>query len=247
MVRRGGRARAGAAQAAPTGHDEPVPGPSDRSGGDHDPSRPATYRPLSARLLYGALVVIGVWWAAGVVRDGGMSALLPAGPVVVGLAVLGWSAFWRSAVVVDDHAVRLLNVVRDIEVAWPALEAVSARWALTLHAGGRQHRSWSATARNRAATRARVRSAVARSSRDPWLTPPSSTPGSGGLLADAADAQALVEGRWERWRMSAQAARATAAGGDGPVAPGVVVRWNVPVLVLLALSAAASVAGFAVG
>ena len=224
-----------------------MPGSRDRSGGDYDPSRPATYRPVSARLLYAALLVVGLWWAAAVVADGGASALLPAGPFVLALAVLGWSAFWRSAVVVDDHAVRLLNVVRDVEVAWPALDGVSTRWALTLHAGDRQHRSWSATTRNRAATRARVRSAVAHSVRDPWLPPPSSTPGSGGLLADAADARALVEGRWERWKVSAQAATQRPDGPDGPASAGVVVRWNVPVLVLLAVCAAGAAAGVLLG
>jgi hypothetical protein len=196
---------------------------------------------VSARLLYGALVVIGLWWAWAVATGSGPGALLPAAPVLLGAAVLGWSAFWRSAVVVDDRAVRLLNVVRDVEVEWHALEAVSARWALTLHAGGRLHRSWSATTRQRAATRRRVR-ASSFAFRDPWMPPPTPATGSGGLLADAADAQALVEGRWERWRMSAEAARAASVDRSG-----VVVRWNLPVLALTALCVAASVLAFAVG
>lgn len=177
---------------------------------DADPVGPVTLRAASSRLLHVGLVVAALAWTVATLADGA-AGLLPAGPVVVALLVLSWAAFWRAAVVVDDRGVRLLNVVRDVEVPWSALDDAGAHWALTLHAGGREYRSWSATARSQVGERKRAR-AERRAARLHDGAPRRTVPG-----ADAESALAVVRSGRERWQ---------AGAGPGDV----VVRWNAPVL-----------------
>ena len=184
-----------------------------------EPTLPVTLRPVSSRVVHVVLLAAAGAWLAGT------GALLTAGPVLLALAVLSHAAFWRAAVVVDDRGVRLLNVLRDVEVPWAALDDVTARWSLTLHAGGRTHQSWSATARSQAAVRqqARAQRRAARSGT------PAGPPTDG---ADAESALAVVERHRERW----------VAAGRVPADGEVVVRWNVAVLVTVTACVAVALA-----
>ena len=187
---------------------------------ERDPAA-VTLRPASARVLHAVLVAAALAWAVGI---GGRS-LLPAGPVVLGLVVLSHAAFWRAAVVVGTSGVTLLNVLRDVEVPWSALEDVTARWSLTLHAGGRDYASWSATARGVATTQRRAR-AVRRAERTGLPVR------AGADGADAESALAVVERHRERWL----------AGGREPSGGADAVRWNTPVVAVVAACAVAALA-----
>ena len=67
--------------------------------------------------------------------------------VVVTSAVV-YAVSYRPAVVVDDDAVLLRNVVRDIRVPWSAVTDVEREWVLTVEVGRRRYVAWAVSARN---------------------------------------------------------------------------------------------------
>jgi hypothetical protein len=91
-----------------------------------------------------------VGWAWLAVRDGGVGGLVRQLPPMALAATVVYAVLVRPAVMVDGAGVRLRNVLRDVEVPWPALAGVSTRFALTLHThDGRQLRAWAAPASGR--------------------------------------------------------------------------------------------------
>ena len=75
--------------------------------------------------------IICVVAAVGLLVRDGLGA--PAGAAVPG-ARRGtcWAVFWRPVVAVDDGGVRLVNVLRTIDLPWPSILAIDTKWALTL-------------------------------------------------------------------------------------------------------------------
>jgi hypothetical protein len=72
------------------------------------------------------------------------------------VALVGWAGFWRPCVQVSDGGVLMVNVLRSIEVPWPALEAVDGRFGLQLRTAYGSFTSWAAGApagRDRVRTR----------------------------------------------------------------------------------------------
>jgi hypothetical protein len=43
-----------------------------------------------------------------------------------------WMVLWNPSVLVDDNAVRLVNVAKTIEIPWPAVIQIDTRYALTV-------------------------------------------------------------------------------------------------------------------
>lgn len=87
------------------------------------------YRASGSRALgaatvgFAAVVLVGV----GVGSPGHLPAL---GPALLLLAALGWLAYWRPCVVVDERGVVLHNVFRRVVVPWPALVEVHSRYGM---------------------------------------------------------------------------------------------------------------------
>jgi hypothetical protein len=155
---------------------------------------PTVYRPVTIRLLLGVVTMVAVSWVAALVIRGRLAeGLLFALWLVAGLAALG-CLFWRPAVVVDDSAVELRNVVRDVRVPWARLEEVTTRFTLTLHADGRRHQSWAGVAPGR--------STVAHRLPDHRWNPSGANPSTASrdVRADSGATAFLVEQGWRAWR-----------------------------------------------
>jgi hypothetical protein len=181
------------------------------------------YRPVGARIVVAGLAVIAGWWVVDLAWRGRLGEAVVAGLwLLAALTALG-CVFWRPAVVVDDAAVELRNVVRDVRVPWSRLEDVTTRFALTLHAGGRRHSSWAGAAPGRPSVTRRVASGGP----NPAVAgpPPADGPtASRDLAADSGVTAFLVEQGWRAWR-DRQPAPAHPGGGPAEVE----VRWR-PVL-----------------
>ncbi|MEO8908200.1 MAG: PH domain-containing protein [Microbacteriaceae bacterium] len=67
-------------------------------------------------------------------------------------ALFAWTALWRPYVRVADAGVRIRNVLRTIDVPWPALINVDTRYALTLYTPGHEYAAWAAPAPGRTGT-----------------------------------------------------------------------------------------------
>jgi hypothetical protein len=122
-------------------------------------------KPPGGQALAGAVSVLAAAAAALVTADEGLSALLTVWPWL-GLAAGGaWALYWRPEVVISDGGVRVVNVLRTVDIPWPALRGLDTKWALTLDTVWGRYRAWAAPAPGRAAMRRELREygSVARS------------------------------------------------------------------------------------
>jgi hypothetical protein len=204
-----------------------------------EPGAPTVYRPVLVRAVYVVVVAAALWWLVAVAAGPDPGDLLTGAPLVLAAAALGYAAFWRPAVRVDEHGVRLLNVARDVHVPWVRLDAVQTRYALTLVAAGRSYRSWAAAAPGRPSM-LRLQPTGHVEGRhehlpDPrWTADGSHAPAaSRALSSDSGAAAFIVEQGWTRWRETPARLRPA----DGEIA----VTWNVPVLTVVAAGAVLAV------
>jgi hypothetical protein len=191
------------------------------------------YRPTMVRVLsVVSWLVLAVLWGSMVADDAGEA--LRWLPLLALLAALVYVLFWRPAVEVDDEAVTLRNLARDIRVPWSRLEAVDTRYSLTLHTADRRFAAWAAPAPGRSlALRQSRRDAAALAALGSDLDyglRSSSAPNT-----DSGGAALMVRSRWEH------ALRQPRVRGDDSAPPVQVTLAAVP-LVLLAVTTAASVA-----
>lgn len=152
--------------------------------------------------------------------------LLAAATVVVHVV------FWRPAVVVDDDAVTLRNLVRDVRVPWHLVEAVDTRFALAVLTPSGTYTSWAAPAPGRftgGLSRQDVAYRAAIGQGDGSVLRASTAPNS-----DSGAAAFLVEQR--RYARAA----ATRRAGER-----VEVVWQWPLIALLVLCAAAAAGALA--
>ena len=61
--------------------------------------------------------------------------------ILFGLAVV-WSLFVRPAVLLDDEAVTIRSVVRDVHIPWVRITDVEFRWNLKVFVGERGYPAW---------------------------------------------------------------------------------------------------------
>ena len=115
-------------------------------GGVHQVFRPWFGRALSVGI--GAVVRDRAGGAA--VRRSGDGAARRAWLAL--LAGSCWAVFWRPQVVVDEGGVRLVNVLRTIDLPWPSIQAVDTKWALTLITAYGRFSGWAAPAPGARAT-----------------------------------------------------------------------------------------------
>ena len=104
------------------------------------------FRPwLGPALTIVIAVVCVVTLIAAVARDG-MRALWLVGPWLALVGGSCWALFWRPHVVVDESRVRLVNVLRTIDLPWRSICAVDTKWALTLITVHGRVTAWAAPA-----------------------------------------------------------------------------------------------------
>jgi hypothetical protein len=106
-----------------------------------------------------------------------------------------WALFWRPAVIVSDGGVRLVNVLRTIELPWPSIERIDTKWALTLFTVYGKFTAWAAPAPG-------AREAVRGTKRDAHLLPDSAWTAEGSRPGDlpstaSGSAALLIRRRWE--------------------------------------------------
>ena len=103
------------------------------------------FRPWFGRALCVGIGIICIVAAIGLLVRDGLDAL-PALPFLALVAGTCWAVFWRPEVAVDDGGVRLVNVLRTIDVPWPAILAIDTKWALTLVTAYGRFTAWAAPA-----------------------------------------------------------------------------------------------------
>jgi len=158
----------------------------------------AVYRPWFGRFL---TVAIGVMTAGAAIvitwRDG-VDELWRVGPWLALIAGTCWATFWRPRVEVSDGGVRLVNVLRTVDVPWPAIQLIDTKWALTLVTAYGTFTAWAAPAPG-------ARAAVRAGRREAAHLPRSTYAGEGirpGDLPSSAsgEAAALIRRHWEGLR-----------------------------------------------
>ncbi|HEX5511050.1 MAG TPA: PH domain-containing protein [Actinomycetales bacterium] len=194
------------------------------------------FRPLFVRVLSVVVWVLLVVFEALSWRNGA-GAGLRAVPILLLVAVLVYALFWRPRVRVDEDAVTLMNVLRDIRVPFRALDAVSTQFALTLHSEQHKYAAWAAPAPGRTSVMGLARR-DATGLQHLGVNIDEGMSASAAPNTDSGGAALLVQHRWERWRSQEPAAQRRGAGD--PV-DHVTVRWDVPVVVLLAVTLVGSV------
>ncbi len=118
-------------------------------------------------------------------------------PVLALAVAVAWAAYWRPAVLVSPAGVELRNVTRTVEVPWPAIQAVTTQYALTLQTAYGTYAAWAAPA----PSRARVLLASRSDRRLPGSAPQGGTVAVGDLAGtDSGQAAAVVRYRWEELR-----------------------------------------------
>lgn len=101
------------------------------------------YRSSMARLL-GAAAVTVAGSAVVTVLVFGSSVRLLAPFALIG--ALGWLAYWRPCVVLDERGVTLRNVFREVVVPWPAVVDVHSRYGLRLETPYGDFNAWAVAA-----------------------------------------------------------------------------------------------------
>lgn len=200
------------------------------------------YRPLIGRVCAVLVAIFCAWWALDLLLDRRWTWLAESLPGLVAVCLAAHLILWRPEVVVDDQAVLLRNVARDVRVPWPVLRDVQTRYALTLITDRSRYVSWAATARGRPSRHQSGRTNQPDvSGADPgarladarWLPDrPHRQQASRDLEADSGAAAFMVEQRWSAWRSSPKTG--TDRPDDQPDAE--TVSWNRVEVAALALA-----------
>lgn len=155
------------------------------------------YRPRAAKAYTGVVWVLAAFALVATAVDD-VGAALRLTPLAL---LAGWAAYlllWQPAVVVSDGGVRLINLLRTVDLPWPAIERIDTRWALTLHTAYGTYASWAATAPSRAT--------VVTSTKEDTRNLPKTTYIGGSIRpgdlssSQSGQAAAIVRARWEKLR-----------------------------------------------
>ncbi len=184
------------------------------------------FRPPVGVLVTVLWAVVTVVWL-GAAALAGWRSLLVQLPVALLVAGLVYATCTRPLVAVGPDGVLLRNVLRDVRVPWPALEAVETKYALTLTAGGRRFAAWAAPAPSRFTTTRATPSDLRSLAWDPDDGP---IPASATLRSDAGAAAALIRRFWT-----------PPVPGTPSVGAAVDVRWDGRLVAVLVVAAALTV------
>ncbi len=106
----------------------------------------AVFRPAFGRVLAGVVIALCAIGLVMAVAHDGARALWEIGPWVVLISGTVWATYWRPEVAVDDGGVHVVNVLRTIDLPWPAIQRVDTKWALTLVTAYGTYTAWAAPA-----------------------------------------------------------------------------------------------------
>ena len=193
-----------------------------------------TYQPGSARATtIGVAAVAGLALVLTALDDVG--AALRYLPVFAVVPAAVWAFYGRPAVVISDGGVALRNVLRTVELPWPAIQRIETKYALTLETAYGPYNAWAAPVPSR--------TMAARATRATMSHQPESAYAAGGLRpgdlagTPSGDVAGYIRRRWEKLR--------DAGYLDDPrlERQRPVVRWHPgPLLLVVALVAASAVA-----
>jgi hypothetical protein len=160
----------------------------------------AVFRPTFGRILAGAIVVLCAVGLVLALAHDGLSAVWQVGPWLALVAGAVWATYWRPEVSVDEAGVRVVNVLRTVELPWPSIQRVDTKWALTLVTAYGKYTAWAAPAPGGIATARAASKGALRGL-------PESTYGPGGSIrpgdvpsSPSGAAAAEVRRRWEELR-----------------------------------------------
>src|SRR5665647_356164 len=106
------------------------------------------FRPRLGRGLTVGVAVLAVCGVVLTTVDDLTTALRYA-PMFALAVVVVWALFGRPAVLVSDSGIELRNVLRTIELPWPAIERIDTKYALTLYTAYGVYAAWAAPAPSR--------------------------------------------------------------------------------------------------
>ncbi len=192
-----------------------------------------TYQPGSARgMTIGVAAVAAVALVVTALDDVG--AALRYLPVFLVVPAAVWAFYGRPAVIISDGGVTLRNVLRTVELPWPAIQRIETKYALTLETAYGPYNAWAAPVPSRTIAANRTHLTM--------RNQPESAYAAGGLRpgdlegTPSGDASAYIRRRWEALR--------DAGHLDDPrlERQRPVVRWHPgPLLLVVALVAASAV------
>lgn len=197
-----------------------------------------TYQPGSARgMTIGVAVVAAVALAMTALDD--MGAALRYLPTFLVVPAAVWAFYGRPAVIISDGGVALRNVLRTVELPWPAIQRIETKYALTLETAYGPYNAWAAPVPGRTLASNRTHITMRHQ--------PESAYAAGGLRpgdlegSPSGDASAYIRRRWEALR--------DAGHLDDPrlERQRPVVRWHPGPLLLVAALAAASAVSLSLG
>lgn len=192
-----------------------------------------TYQPGSARgMTIGVAAVAAVALVLTALDDAGAALrYLPAFGVVPAAV---WAFYGRPAVIISDGGVALRNVLRTVDLPWPAIQRIETKYALTLETAYGPYNAWAAPVPGR--------TMAAHATRATMSHQPESAYAAGGLRpgdlagTPSGDVAGYIRRRWEKLR--------DAGHLDDPrlERQRPVVRWHPgPLLLVVALVAASVV------
>jgi hypothetical protein len=106
------------------------------------------YRPAFGRILAVVTVVVCALGVVALIVTDPAAALRYVWPILL-VGVLAWALFWRPALIVQEHGITVVNVLRTSFVPWPSITAIDTRYSLTLHTAHGRVPVWAAPAPGR--------------------------------------------------------------------------------------------------
>ncbi|TFD44919.1 PH domain-containing protein [Cryobacterium sp. TMT1-2-1] len=102
------------------------------------------FHPMFGRVLAAVIVVLCLIGLAGLAVAGDWANLLRTVWPLAFFSALAIAVFWRPRILIDDHGVTVVNVLRTFEVPWPAILRIDTRFSLTLFTPERKIPVWAA-------------------------------------------------------------------------------------------------------
>ncbi len=189
---------------------------------------------LRPRVGQGLTVVVAAICALGLVGfalRGDAATLLRAAAPLALIAYGSYALFWVPNVRIGPAEIELVNPLRTIRIAWPAVEDIETRWSLVVTAGSRRYPAWAAPREGGAG--------ALRPSRATSVLSDDGRKRSSRGLPEGALAGAIALRQWEEYRD-----RGLLGVVEGE---GVTVRAHAVTAVVLALLAVATIAAASIG
>ena len=202
-------------------------------------SGPEVFRPRSGLWLAGLAMAVAGLGVVSLLISRDVGAIVRFGPLLLLAGALAWAMFWRPNVEISDGGVHLRNVLRTVELPWPAIRRIDTRFALTLETAWGTYTAWAAptsTSRTLSHAPSDLRALPETSFGQGDTVRPGDLPGS-----PSGDAAALVRRRWEVLR--------DAGHLDDPrlEQQRPTVRWHTLEITVLGVLALGSVLGLVLG